>query len=507
MFSCDLKEKHEIKICINDISPLTMKRIIDYAYSGNLEITVENAQSMLAAASLFEYPKIVDACCDFLRKHLHCSNCLGIEHFAHLHSCELLRQAAHLFVLDNFSSVIEQEEFMDLPFDRLQRYLSSDLIDVRCESIVYESVVKWLEYDIDHRRHDFPGLLEKVRLTTVNVTYLNDIISHDSLVRSSERCKELVEDAKKFHETVTDRVGQRRRSMQCLPRPSTVAKEVMVLIGGLNTYMLQSIEMYEPMKDKWCFLPDIPQSISWFSATALQNNIYVTGGIVDGHIVSTVWVFDSSNRTWAEGSPMLNTRARHASACLDDKLYIIGGINLVEKIISVESIECYDLKTNQWTFAGQCPFPRKLSHVVPFNSTLVELGGLQGDVKVKTIESYLCTDTSIRYSGEQFILSDAIQFSQIVVLDNIFFIIWEDSKMVISLNPEKRTFRRLPDMQYPHIHSGAVVLNDKIYVSGGLIDSKPSRIIEVYDPELDQWSIGKSMKNARACHGAVTICM
>ncbi|ELU15153.1 hypothetical protein CAPTEDRAFT_88338, partial [Capitella teleta] len=100
MFSSDLKESREAKICLNEVSPWTLRRLIDYAYTGKIEITVDNAQDLLAASSLFQYPVIVDGCCEFLMKHLHPSNCLGIEDFAHLHSCSKLEADAHRFALD-----------------------------------------------------------------------------------------------------------------------------------------------------------------------------------------------------------------------------------------------------------------------------------------------------------------------------------------------------------------------------------------------------------------------
>ena len=296
------------------------------------------------------------------------------------------------------------------------------------------------------------------------------------------------------------------------PRPSTVAREVMVMVGGINNvnYVLQSVEMYDPHREKFTPLPDIPKAVSWCSVAAIGNNVYVSGGILDGHIVPTVWKFESNKRAWTETKSLLVPRARHASTAWNGKLYVIGGIKLAVggQLEPVENIDCYDSQTDQWTIVGQSPFPRKQAHLVPFNQTLVELGGTQSGTKVKTMESYLCSDSAVVYSGEQFVLPDNIQYAQIVVLNSIFYIIWEDSKKMISLNPDKRTFRHLADLHYAHIHGGATVLGDKIYVTGGLIDSsQPSRIVEVYDPATNTWTLVKSMRQPRACHGCVTIQM
>lgn len=517
MFTSDLRESKEVKIPFNEVSPSIMLQLIDYAYTGRAEINVENAQELLAAGSLFQYPAIMEACCEFLAKHLHPSNCLGIENFAHMHSCTKLELEAHQFALENFSAVVEYDEFLELSPARLISYLSSDLIDVRNEETVYDAAMLWIQSDVEERIRHLTMVLENVRLATVDVAYLESVIEKDPLIQKIEECKCLVDDAKRYHETLTDQHGQRRRSMQTdaiQPRPSTVAKEVMVLVGGVsnlyNTHVvLPSVEMYDPHKDKWLPLPEIPCAVSWFSVTAFSNNIFVSGGIVDNKLVSTAWKFESAQRVWSEVAPMLIPRARHASAVWNNKIYVLGGINVVKegKFVAVETIECYDMVTNTWSNVGHSPLPRNQSHVVPYNDTLVEIGGTQGGVKLQTMESYLCSPDCVNYSGEQFVLPDSIQYSQIVVLNGIFYILWEDSKKLISLNPLKRIFRRLADMRYPHVHGGATVLNGKIYVTGGLMDSKPSRITECFDPATNTWTLVKPMRHARACQGCVTIQM
>ncbi len=516
MFTIDLKESKTSRIAVNEVAAVTLRRVIDYAYTGRLEITTENAQEMLAAGSMFQYPAIVDACCEFLAKQLHSSNCLGIESFAQMHSCERfscdkLAQEAQQYTLENFSYVVEHEEFLELSLERLVGYLASDLIDVRNEEVVYRAALKWIKHDLPVRQHYMYQVLEHIRLVTVDRTYLEEVIQKEPLFQDVEKCLVLIEEAKKYHETKEDgQQGARRRSMQkytIQPRPSTVAKEVIVLVGGLSTlfnYTVQSVEMYEPHKDKWFPLPDIPENVSGYSVCALENNVYVSGGIVNTQAIASVWRFDSLQRTWDRAADMLTPRARHASTAWQGRLYLLGGV--VQPGEEIENIECYDPGSDAWTVVGHCPMPRLQSHAVPYGDMVVEIGGTQGGVKVKTMECYRCIDNCF-VSGEQYVLQDPIQFSKIVVLSGIFYIIWEDSKKLISLNPEIRTFRRLADMKHSHVHSGATVLGGKIYVAGGLVDGKPSRMVECYDPALDTWTTMKSMRQARAFHGCVTIQM
>ncbi|XP_071117771.1 kelch-like protein 21 [Haliotis cracherodii] len=510
MFTSDLKESREARIPFNDVSPWTLKRVIDYAYSGRLEITVENAEEMLAAGGHFQYPDIVGACCEFLQKQLHQSNCLGIEALALLHGddCKQLQEQSNKFTLENFSCVVECDEFLDQPVDRVITYVSSDLIDVRTEETVLDAALRWIKYDLDERQVQLPHLLEHLRLPVLDISTLQSM-EKDPLIRGNEKSLEMVHDAMEQHESIIDQHGRRRRSMQNAqihPRPSTVAKEVLVVVGGINSYITKSVEMYDLQKNKWMPLPDFPKAMSWFCVGAVNNSIIVTGGILDGHIVPHVWKFDVVKRTWHQVESMHKPRAHHASAVLDDYLYVIGGITDGNNV-PVDIIERYDPYKNCWTKVGEANFPRRESQIVAHNNTLVEVGGLQGDARVKTMDSYLCAKDLVKPAGEQFILPESIQFSEIVSLHGIFYIIWEDSKKVIALNPLKRTFRRLPDMQHCHLHCSAVVLNEKIYVTGGQVDGKPSNVVECYDPVANKWTIEKSMIESRAFHGCVCLQM
>lgn len=518
MFSGELRESREDKIVLKEISPWTLRRIIDYAYSGTLEITVDNAQDMLAAGSLFQYEEIINACCDFLCKQLHPSNCLGIEHFAHLHSCLKLESEAHQYVLDNYSIVVDHDEFLEIPLHRLLTYLVSDLIDVRNEEIVYISALRWIHHDLNFRKVYASQILSHVRLATIDVSYLSDVIQVDPIIQQCKKCSTLVQDALQYHETKTEQIGQRRRSMQSettTPRPSTVAREVLVVVGGItnNNMSTNSVDMYDSAKDKWYSLPDMTITSSWFSVVALNNDIYTTGGIEEGcngnRLLSDVWKFESSKRVWTKMCSMLKARARHASAVYEGNIYVLGGITLNSdnKLSAIESIECFQPSTNKWTNVGHCPFPKKQSHLVPFRKTLLEVGGSRGDYPEETMETFLLNDNVVVHSGEQFRLPAPIQFAQIVEIDTVFFIIWENLKKMILFNPEKRTFRDLSPMNHTHIHGGATVLNGKIYITGGLVDSRPSKIVECFDLENNSWSTVKAMPQRKACQGCVTIQM
>ena len=75
----------------------------------------------------------------------------------------------------------------------------------------------------------------------------------------------------------------------------------------------------------------------------------------------------------------------------------------------------------------------------------IQVGGLQaGDAKTDTMTSYHMVGEMIKPTGEQFVLPRAVQHAQMVVLNSVFFILWEDSQEFIALDAARRTFRQLP---------------------------------------------------------------
>ena len=48
---------------------------------GNLKVNEENCQELMAAADMFRMSDVLEACCSFLEKQLHPSNCIGKKRY------------------------------------------------------------------------------------------------------------------------------------------------------------------------------------------------------------------------------------------------------------------------------------------------------------------------------------------------------------------------------------------------------------------------------------------
>jgi kelch-like protein 17 (actinfilin) len=80
--SDDMLERDKEVVELHDIEAISLKQLIDYAYTGEIIITEENVQVLLPASSLLQIQSVREACCKFLLRQLHPSNVLGIRSFA-----------------------------------------------------------------------------------------------------------------------------------------------------------------------------------------------------------------------------------------------------------------------------------------------------------------------------------------------------------------------------------------------------------------------------------------
>ena len=105
MFTGELAESRQTEVTIRDIDESAMEQLVDFAYSSTVTVEENNVQTLLPAACLLQLSEIQEACCEFLKRQLDPSNCLGIRAFADTHACRDLLRVSDKFTQHNFLQV------------------------------------------------------------------------------------------------------------------------------------------------------------------------------------------------------------------------------------------------------------------------------------------------------------------------------------------------------------------------------------------------------------------
>uniref|UniRef100_A0A667XVN2 Kelch-like family member 24b n=1 Tax=Myripristis murdjan TaxID=586833 RepID=A0A667XVN2_9TELE len=289
MFCNDHRESREMLVEINGILAEAMDSFLSFVYTGRVRITTENVQFLFETSSLFQIATLRDACAKFLEDQLDPCNCLGIQRFADAHALKQLASRCRSYALANFSEVAQHEEFLDLHRDELEEYISSDDLSIGKEEVVFESVMRWVYHDVEHRRPMLKDLLHHVRLPLLHPNYFVQTVEGDQLIQNAPECYQLLHEARRYHVLGNEMMSPRTR-----PRRSTGFSEVIVVVGGcerMGGFNLPYTECYDPVTGEWKSLAKLPEfTKSEYAVCALRNDILVSGGRINSR---DVWMYNS----------------------------------------------------------------------------------------------------------------------------------------------------------------------------------------------------------------------
>jgi len=270
MFTNGMLESGMKDIKLQGVEASVMESLLDFAYTGTIDVTVENVQALLSAASLLNLQSLRSVCCGFLQTHLDASNCLGIRAFADLYSCSELEETAYRFVRQHFLDVVKGDEFLQLPKQALRNLLREDLLQVRSENQVFEAVEAWILHDFCRRKDFAVELLSNVRLPLLTLEFLEARVFPSKIIKNNADCQLLL--AKVLNESARN-----------LPRYMTLPRaqpQAVYVIGGRNGVdcQLSSLERYDTLSNEWTLLQSMKYPRTAVGACSLNGLLYVVGG-------------------------------------------------------------------------------------------------------------------------------------------------------------------------------------------------------------------------------------
>lgn len=317
MFTREMAESRKMEITIKDVDEMAMDLLINFAYTASITVEETNVQVLLPAACLLQVIEIQEICCEFLKRQLDPSNCLGIRAFADTHSCRELLRIADVFTQHNFQEVMESEEFLLLPFSQLVDILSSDELNVRSEEQVFSAVMNWVKFSISERRAHLSQVLQHVRLPLVGPKYLVGVVGTDALIKSEESCRDLVDEAKNYLLLPEQRLlmqGPRTR-----PRKPTKCTEVLFAVGGwCSGDAISSVERYDPQTSDWKMVATMSKRRCGVGVAVLDNLLYAVGGHDGSSYLNSVERYDPKTNQWSnEVAPTSTCRTSVGVTVLD----------------------------------------------------------------------------------------------------------------------------------------------------------------------------------------------
>uniref|UniRef100_A0A1I7TK05 BTB domain-containing protein n=1 Tax=Caenorhabditis tropicalis TaxID=1561998 RepID=A0A1I7TK05_9PELO len=285
MFTSQMSECYMREINIENIDPLTLEALIEFCYSGLISIDDSNVQDILPAACLLQLHEVQTACCEYLKKQLDPSNCLGIRAFADTHACKELLSSADEFALKNFS------------------------------------------------------LLSHVRLPLCTPKFLVSVVSEEVLVKSDPLSRDLVDEAKNYLLLPVERPNM--QGPRTKPRKPLQIAEMLYAVGGwCSGDAIASVERMDPIKGgtTWKCVAPMGKRRCGVGVAVLENLLYAVGGHDGQSYLNSIERYDPMTNQWcSEVAPTATCRTSVGVAAFNGSLYAVGGqdgescLDVVEK--------------------------------------------------------------------------------------------------------------------------------------------------------------------------------
>ncbi|XP_055538734.1 kelch-like protein 18 isoform X2 [Wyeomyia smithii] len=504
MFTHNMAESRIREITMKEIEPHALESLINFAYSGVIKIDNQNVQGLMVGASFLQLNKVRDACADFLKSRFHPQNVLGIRHFADTLSCTQLITSADRYIHQYFSRVAFSDEFLALNFDELVDIVRRDELNVPSEECIFDACMKWVKNDIETRAGFLPNLLANIRLPLLSPQFLADSVATEELIRTSHKCRDLLDEARDFH------LMPERRALvsasRTRPRCCDYVIGQIYAVGGLtkNGESVSTVEIYDPVTKEWKMGEAMSMLRSRVGVAVMDGKLYAFGGFNGTERLSTVEVYDPLQKKWSQGKAMRCKRSAVGVAALDDLVYVCGGY---DGVTSLSTVECYSPKSDSWTTVAPMMKYRSAGGVAPLGGYVYALGGHDGLSIFDSVERYdVSTNT---WTKVRSMLNRRCRLGVATLGGKLYACGGYDGscflRSVEVYTPEKDQWQLIAPMNVKRSRVALAANMGKLWAIGGYDGESNLSTVEVYDPKTDTWTFVAPMRHHGGGVGAGVI--
>lgn len=391
LLKTDMKESREGVIRLEQFSEAIMKNILDFIYTGCLEVSPTTAEDLIEAADYLLLPDFQNIVLDSLTRSLTLSNSISTFYFAKRNHFEKLLDVTSRFIHPNFAAVATTETFLNLSLEKIKKWIRRDGLFKLKENELLELVRAWVDFDKGKRM----GTCEKLFVTVIATSggddtfcYLPQKKQWYRMASSKYNFKEsrqllslngsLYNFSLKLFGSCFLRWSPRFDKWVLLPLPSKLFPEMAALLGDVvygvgssSSGHQKFICKYNLDSNSWEALP--------LSEANINNNSCIVGHqkclyFMGGKPLSTdVSRFDTTKSKWEKMKDMQYGRYNAFGVAHQENIYIAGGVN---GDCFLQSCEVYSIARDEWQFIASLNVPRSEASMVCHLGTLYVLGGL-----------------------------------------------------------------------------------------------------------------------------------
>ena len=474
LFQSEMKEKEEGIIRFEEISASVLEDVLEFIYTGYVEIDDErNAKDLIIAADYLLLVCLKTFAGRFLKQRLSHSDYISTFYFAEKYQCEELVARTRKFVHENFASVAELDEFLDLEAEEVERWISSDDICVAAEEDVLKIIQNWTKQNGSDRKAKFEELFRHVRLILVSRDVLVLDVVTDQLVRDNLSCLKRVADAIAL-------VNCASEDALVQPPRRRLGTHAIVACGGKHTLC------YLPEMDAWKFLADglYENMDQCTQMVILRDQLLTFNGYGNTHR------YDPAFDGWSslQRLHIYSYSESKQMAVIRGQIYCID----VDRLQNKSTIERYNMESLSWESIFTSPEGcREDSCIVAAGDCMYVLGGelLQQEVREYVTKAERFDTVHNKWEEIADMQQERGCAFGVATQGKIFVAGGEGrgNKQLKSCevyNISTNEWQFIGILNVPRLWGSMVCVNGTLYVLGG----SQSYTVESYDPTVKTWT-------------------
>ncbi|KAJ5067346.1 btb-domain-containing protein [Anaeramoeba ignava] len=191
LFKSKMKEYQENKMILKDVSSSILSSILNYFYSGKIEINLENAIQILIFSSKYLIDELIEISSNFIKNNLQFETIVDILKLSETMNLNQLLDSCYQFIFENFDKFIKTPFFLELEENHLNSILLNDKIPIS-EFELFQSIIKWgkhksninqekeLEKEEKEKfQNQISNIIHKIRFIDFSKQELKDTLKED----------------------------------------------------------------------------------------------------------------------------------------------------------------------------------------------------------------------------------------------------------------------------------------------------------------------------------------
>ncbi|XP_074478289.1 kelch-like protein 34 [Sebastes fasciatus] len=451
LFGETTAERLAHSISLPALTPEGLDAILDFLYSGWLSISTPTLPVVLEAARYLQVETAVSICERFMTDGLSAENCCCYANLAEYHALSDALEAANQTIAMEMGTLLQdgRDDLLRLNIQSLMAVLDADEIPGVKEAELIKLALDWLDENGPLPLLKSNLLLSRLRFGLVAPSDLTDL-SHAHRAMATPLIRSQLTRAMEYHmlgsaqpirqsKQSTLRASPNRvllvgggsspdwpeqqmlafdrRSRKFSSLSSSVPLRLrnhcvcsvggfLFVIGGeevkegyedgkksVTLATSKQVWRYDPRFDRWEPVESMLERREQFTCCVVEDAIYAIGGRhtrPDGNThtsVASVEFYDMATGAWRRGATMPRPLYGHASAVLDNNIYVSGGLpgnqggsnlgdNQDDHRESSREVLCWDLKGKVWEKRASMSIARFSHRLATANGHIYALLGM-----------------------------------------------------------------------------------------------------------------------------------